>query len=98
MKNLIKKNLVGAFALLLALGTMSFKLVEQNNAEDFWFLVDTDGQTIGGSTSAPSPGDACRHPNPNDICKVNLNTSSAPATVSAAMTNGSYQGSVSRTP
>lgn len=98
MKNLVKKNLVGVFALLLALGTMSFKLVEQSKADDFWFEVESDGQTIGSATSAPNPGDACRHPNPNDICKVNLNTSSAPATVSAAMANGSYQGSVSRTP
>lgn len=98
MKNLMKKNLVFVFALFVATTTMSFKLAEQRNADDFWFEVGTDGESIGSLTSAPSVSDACRHPNPNDICKVNLNTSTPPETVSDAIGDGSYQGSVSRTP
>lgn len=96
MKNLVKKNLVVAFALLIAISTMSFKLAGQRNADSYWFEVGTDGQTIGGMTSAPAPVDACRHPNLDDICKVNLNTDEPPATVADAISEESFLGAVSR--
>ncbi|MET3129221.1 putative component of viral defense system (DUF524 family) [Arcicella rosea] len=98
MKNLMKKNLLFVFALFIATSTMSFKLAEQRNVVDYWFAVDVDGDTIIGSTDAPSPVDDCNEENSSNLCKIRLNTSSAPATVTQANASNLVTGDAHRTP
>jgi hypothetical protein len=45
MKTVLKKNLIGVFALLLGIGTMSFKAWENENQTDYWYPVS--GQSVG---------------------------------------------------
>lgn len=43
MKTFIQKNLIAVFAVLLAVGTMSFKMAEKNAVSTTWFSVGTGG-------------------------------------------------------
>lgn len=45
MKTFVMKNLIWVFALVVGIGTMSFKMVEKSNEDVYWFLVDGDTVT-----------------------------------------------------
>lgn len=62
MRNLIKKNLIAVFALLLGIGTMSFKLTEKNmkSLDEQWYYTPE----ITGAEGSPSSYErAGSHPN-----------------------------------
>lgn len=87
MKTFVKKNLVAVFALLVGIGTMSFKMVEKNNATEYWFEV-ADGLYV---TENPLP------PNCEDdqgtVCAVAFSQSTLPEgieTIYDAYVHGAY--------
>jgi hypothetical protein len=86
MKKLIFSLLVAG----VALGASAFTNAQQ--VENFWFAVDpSDSQTIlNPTTPIDPPSGSCTLTLADDRCAVQLNTSTAPATVSAAQTAGSY--------
>lgn len=63
MKTLIKRNLLSVFAVLLALGTMSFKLVskEAKSATDpvWYYIPNTAGQESDVEQYRPFNGESC---------------------------------------
>jgi hypothetical protein len=94
MKTLLKKNALFVFALLLALGTMSFTLSE----EDGWYYVNEDGESIDGPAPAPGQFDPCNTSYSSNLCKIQVSTPSAPTSVSSAYTNGEVIEDAFRTP
>ncbi len=88
MKTFFVKNLIVVFALLLGIGTMSFKMVEKSNEEVTWFSVDYDDQqTIGGQVD---PGTCFGS---GKICAIGFTQDTPPATtVSEAQNDESYYG------
>lgn len=92
MKTFLKKHFIGAFALVLALATMSFKYAEKQTLVYNWYPVGTDGSTITSSTPlAGEPNeDACNPDNSQSICaiEIQLNPSNPfPSTVAQAQAN-----------
>jgi hypothetical protein len=47
MKTFLVKNLIVVFALLLGIGTMSFKSFHNKQSDEYWFSVDGNGQVTG---------------------------------------------------
>ena len=70
MKTFLKKHFVWAFALLISVATMSFKLVEANHKTSYsWFEVEPDGDIVGPERT--SPPDNCGGSGP--LCAVAFN-------------------------
>lgn len=42
MKTFVKKNLIWVFALVVGIGTMSFKVIQKQNVSEYWFKVEND--------------------------------------------------------
>jgi hypothetical protein len=66
MKNLVKKHMIGLFALVLTVATMSFKMAEKSNSSDYWFSVDGSGQVTG--YIGPTLSGDCSTTNEDHIC------------------------------
>jgi hypothetical protein len=86
----IKKIALRLLVVGLAVGFQSMKAEEKTL--NFWFAVDpSDSQTILDPTDPiEEPSGNCSLTLADVRCAVQLNTSTAPATVSAAQTAGSY--------
>lgn len=91
MRNLIQKNVIGLFALVLAVATMSFKMIEKESVSSQWYNVDTDGFTITSSTPITEPSDpGCDDENQATVCavEITLNPSNPfPANLNEAQSN-----------
>ena len=91
MKTFFKKNLIWMFALVVGIGSMSFKVVEKNLTSTFWYEVQSDGTSIGGQTN-PSACEGSGTP-----CAVEFNRDhSIPATLSEAQSDPGYLGMVEK--
>ncbi len=84
MKTFVKKNLIAVFALLMSIGTMSFKMVEKSNQDEFWFEVA--GDTIGD----PMEPQSCPEGYTNPCAIVFSSTEDIPATVQEGREHGDY--------
>lgn len=70
MKTVLKKNLIGVFALLLGIGTMSFKAWENNKPlTGSWYHVQTGGSTIS-TPSDPAAPTLC--PGSEEVCAIEI--------------------------
>jgi hypothetical protein len=88
MKTFFKTNLIAVFAVLLAVGTMSFKMVEkQRTFTPEWYSVDGSGN-IGPSTGTGTPSFPCEENYNLNVCQILLDSSGTiPDTVEEADEN-----------
>ncbi len=90
MKTFFKTNLIGIFAVLLAVGTMSFTMLRVDEPDLKWYEVGPTG-TIEDETSPPSG--TCEVDYHANICKILLDTENPiPPTVSDANFYGYTRG------
>lgn len=75
MKTFFVKNLIVVFALLLGIGTMSFKVSNKINFETYWFEVDSSGSI---SSTPHTPGPECSESIADEFCAVAFSTSTPP--------------------
>lgn len=90
MTNLVKKHMIGLFALVLTVATMSFKMVEksQSNEDIYWFVVS--GNTVTETTLTYS----CEGEE-EIVCAVAFSTDQKPSevtTVTQAQNHANYRG------
>ena len=79
MKTFFKKNVMAAFAILLALSTMSFQLIKKESTSAQWYPVATDGYTITSSDPIDKPNNPdCQENNPASVCAVEIELTAAP--------------------
>lgn len=70
MKTFLKKNLIWAFALVLGIGTMSFKMLQNTLAGSFWYSVAPGGYTINtGSVDSNPPPDCAGY---LEVCGIKI--------------------------
>ena len=79
----LKVNMMMVAAIAIATATMSFKL-NSNSVADGWYAVHTDEETILGPTNAPLTTDECRTSKSTELCKIQVQGSEAPSSVSQA--------------
>lgn len=79
MKHYMKNNLIWMFALVLSIGTMSFKLAEKQALQTYWFEVNPSTGAI--SSSPHNPGPECdANPDRDYFCSVAFDSPTPPAT------------------
>lgn len=83
MQTLIKRHLIGLFALVLTVTTMSFKMMENTVTSFQWYYVEESG-IIGGNSDGPD-GLLCLANKITDLCQIRLNNNHPkPSTVGEA--------------
>ncbi|ADQ17085.1 hypothetical protein Lbys_1366 [Leadbetterella byssophila DSM 17132] len=92
MKTFLVKNLIVVFALLLGIGTMSFKVIQKQNVSEHWYKV------VGGIVLDESPDGNCQD-DEGTVCAVAFSEDITPPpgmTVNDAYNHGSYAGEAKR--
>lgn len=93
MKTFFKKNLIWVFALVVGIGTMSFKVIQKQNVSEYWFEV-INGYEV---TNNPAPPDC--DDNEGAVCAVAFTQDSVPdgvETIDDAYAHGAYAGEAKR--
>lgn len=101
MKTFVKKNLIWVFALLVGIGTMSFKLVEKSMGTYQWYEVDEDGISIlqGSPLGGEPTGEDCNRDNTETVCAIGFELQPGkpfPLTVSDAYADHDVEGTTQR--